>query len=193
MSSFVRIKWPGDTTGQLKAFRSELWVVVIVSFLLSFGMVILTLHHNAAFSHLLGVIFLGSLLGSWWTIAKPTNPFREQLFVPRPLAELDEPALRVLSFLRSSKAALLSILTCLIIASLIFSATIVDWSLTQGIRMIGWEQDRDWTLSIILVTTLMFYVIPLHVTQEIVLHIWIARRFDKILFNYEPWPKDKPF
>ena len=193
MSSLVRIKWPSDTPGQLKAFRSELGIVAIGSFVLGFGMVILTLHHNPAFSHLLGVVFLGSLLGSWWTIAKPTNPFRKHLFAPRPLADLDEPALRVLSFLRSTKAAMFSILTGLIIATLIFGATILDWSMIKGLKSIAWERDRNWTISIIAITTLMFYVIPLHVTQEMVLHIWIARRYDKILSSYEPWPKDKTF
>ncbi len=185
MSPFVRLTWPEDTLGQLHAFRSELWVAVTASFFLGFGMAILTLHHNPAFSRLLGVIFFGSFLGSWWTIAKPTNPFRKHLFGPRPLTDLDEPALRVLSFLRSSKAAVFSILTGLIIAALTFGATILDWSIIQGMSTIAWEQDRNWTISIIVVTTLMFYVIPLHFTQEMVVHIWIARRFDKILSNYE--------
>jgi len=193
MPPFVRLTWPEDTLGQLHAFRSELWVVMIVSLFLGFGMVILTLHHNPALSHLLGVILLGSLLGSWWTIAKPTNPFREHLFLPRPLADLDESARRVLSFLRIQKAAAVTTLTCLIVAALIFGVTVLDWSIIQGIRTVTWEQDRDWTISIILVTSLMFYVIPLHVTQEMVLHIWISRRFDKILSNYEPWPRDMPF
>lgn len=193
MSPFVRLTWPEGTLGQLHAFRSELRVVVIGSFFLGFGMVILTLHNNPAFSHLLGVVFLGSLLGSWWTIAKPTNPFREQLFVPRPLTDLDESALRVLSFLRSSKAAMFNVLTGLIIALLTFGATVLDWSIMHGMRAIAWEQDSNWTISIIVVTTLMFYVIPLHFTQELVLHIWITRRFDRILSNYEPWPRDRPF
>jgi len=86
-----------------------------------------------------------------------------------------------------------SILTGLIIATLIFGATILDWSMIKGLKSIAWERDRNWTISIIAITTLMFYVIPLHVTQEMVLHIWIARRYDKILSSYEPWPKDKTF
>jgi len=190
-SSLIRTKWPEDTFGQLHEFKANLWVLFFTCFL-NLGIVILLLHRNPEGGLLLGTLLLGSFLGSWWTIAKPTNPFRKTLFSPWPLKDLDDSALRILSFLGSFKARMFIVLIALGISALILLIALVDWYFLRPDSAVTWGLDNPYIFAGVLIAT-CFYVFPVHVTQELVLHVWIAKNFNQVLSDYHPWHTNKSF
>lgn len=195
MSPIVRI-WPKDTHGQLREFRANLRVLFLVSFI-SPCIVIFPPHHftnvNENVNLLAIAILLTSLLSTWISIARPISPFRKGISVPTPPSELDDYALRVLSFLQSPKAITITRLTGFIVALLlIFVMVLYNLIIRNGLPT-DWNIELDFNTIVFLFSQILLLFFFVWCAQLTVLHTWIVKNINHIISSCKPWPKDKEF
>jgi len=189
----IKTNWPEDYKGQLLKFRSELLTLFLTFLLLLGGMILYMFYYNRELFVLIFVTLLSPILAYIIIWATPISPFRKQVFTPIKTKELNEEALKILTFLRSSNSKLSVLRTTFLTALICFLLVIIEWVIFKTNKPIDLQSLFNINnIGLILIIT-WWLTMVIGVTSYVFIINYILSKYDHIQSTYNPWPKDKPF